>query len=131
MPGRLVGFEPRHFQDFAQGVEAVAPRDFRKFSADRGDIMSCRFGRFSVRRTVAVVLVRHFLVAAQLAGGLPRRRGPFAMSLLTAQLWFFFPTSRLLLSYTRTLNLANKQLLDVFECTADSARLFHHLRLGL
>jgi hypothetical protein len=53
------------------------------------------------------------------------------MSVWTAKLWFFFPTSRLLLSYTRTLSLANKQPLDANARTTERDRLFHHLPIGL
>jgi len=74
--GDLIGFQPRHFQDSAQRVEAVAFGDFGEFAGKRGYIVCGRIGGFPASRTVAVVSVRHYVLAAQFFGALPRWLDP-------------------------------------------------------
>jgi len=70
--GSLIGFEPGHFQNGAERVEAVAPGDLGKFGGERGYIVCGGSRRFLSILAVGVVPVRHYLFTTRFFGALPR-----------------------------------------------------------
>jgi hypothetical protein len=74
----LIGFKPRHFQDYAERVEAVALGDLGQLAGECSYIMCGRIRSLSPVRTVGVVPVRHYLFATQFFGARPRWQGSLA-----------------------------------------------------